>query len=133
MSQLKELSAENFVAEYKGKTTKLITITNAAGAKVELTNYGARTISIIVPDKDGNLTDVVLGFDSIQKYFDAQEQYHGAIIGRYANRVADGSFTLDGKEYTLSANNGYSLHGGPNGFHNQVWDTVAQTGNSVTF
>lgn len=133
MSQLKELSADSFVTEYKGKTTQLITISNASGSKVELTNYGARTISIIVPDKDGNLTDVVLGFDSIQKYFDAQEQYHGAIIGRYANRVAEGKFTLDGKEYTLFNKNGYSLHGGPDGFHNQVWDVIAQTPNSVTF
>lgn len=111
--------------EYKidGKKTHLFTLKNRTGMQVAFTDYGARIVSILVPDKAGNLRDVVLGFNSIHEYIRADEQYHGATIGRFANRIAQGHFHLDGEKYTLQQNNGRnSLHGGPKGFHSKVWD-----------
>lgn len=114
---------KKFEKQIAGKSTHLITLKNRSGMQVAFTDYGARIVSILVPDKNGNLTDVVLGFDSIDGYLEAKESYHGATIGRFANRIAQGKFTLDGQSYTLDQNNGpNSLHGGPTGFHNRVWD-----------
>jgi aldose 1-epimerase len=87
-----------------------------------ITNYGARVVSLIVPDKNGAPTDVVLGYDSIGKYLHQPDTYLGAIVGRYGNRIAKGKFRLNGKEYTLYKNNGLnSLHGGKKGFDAVVW------------
>jgi aldose 1-epimerase len=100
---------------------------------VDVTNYGARLVTIVVKDKDGNDTDVVLGFDSIQGYLDSKEAYFSALVGRYANRIANGKFALEGKTYQLSTNNPPNhLHGGPQGFHVQVWDVDAVNDNSIT-
>ncbi len=89
---------------------------------VAITNYGARVVSLIVPDKNGKPTDVVLGYDSIGKYIHQPDTYFGAVVGRYGNRIAKGHFHLEGKEYTLAANNGpNSLHGGKKGFDAVVW------------
>ena len=102
--------------------------------QVAFTDYGARIVSILVPDKAGNLRDVLLGFNSIHEYLQADEQYHGATIGRFANRIAHGSFQLDGEKYTLQQNNGpNSLHGGATGFHTKVWDRRTSFKNKIDF
>jgi aldose 1-epimerase len=96
-----------------------------------ITNYGGRLVSLLVPDKNGNLVDVVVGFDSVMQYKSSTEPYFGATIGRYGNRIARGKFTLDGKQYTLATNNGVNhLHGGTKGFQYVVWD-AKQTGDST--
>ena len=127
-------SAKAFQSTYQGKNTHLITLTNRAGMQIALTDYGARLVSVMVPDKHGDLIDVVLGFDSIEKYYQADEQYHGATIGRYGNRIANGEFTLAGKKYTLAKNNGSNcLHGGLDSFNKKVWDRQVSFQKSVTF
>lgn len=123
---------ENFRSTIDGKETFLFVLENAKGMKVAITNYGGRIVSWLAPDKDGNFDDIVLGFNSIDKYVNASEQYHGALIGRYANRIAKGKFTLDGKTYQLTTNNiPNHLHGGPKGFHNVVWDAKQISNNRL--
>ena len=113
----------DFEHQLDGKNTHLFILKNRSGMQVAFTDYGARIVSILVPDKNGDLRDVVLGFNSIQDYIQADEQYHGATIGRYANRIAGGRFSLDGNSYNLAQNNGdNNLHGGPTGFHTRIWD-----------
>lgn len=103
-------------------------LTNANNVQVAITNYGGRVVALLVPDKDGKMTDVVLGYDSLDHYKTRSEAYFGALIGRYGNRIANAKFKLNGQEYRLAANNGrHSLHGGPTGFHNQVWDAAQPT------
>lgn len=134
MAHYKLPDASDFNQQIAGKNTHLLILQNRRGMQVALTDYGARIVSILVPDTNGNLTDVVLGFNSLDAYVKADEQYHGATIGRYANRIANGQFTLDGKTYNLAKNNGNnSLHGGPQGFHNQVWDRQVSFKNKVDF
>jgi len=100
----------------------LYTMTNDNGMTVKITNYGGIVTSILVPDKDGNIADVVLGFDELQPYLD-EHPYFGCIVGRYGNRIAKGKFSIDDFEYTLATNNGPNhLHGGIKGFDKQVWD-----------
>lgn len=114
--------------ELYGKTSSgeeiyLYTITNGSGAVVRLSNIGAGIVSIIVPDKDGKMDDVVLGYKDLMDYFN-DGPCAGKIPGRYANRIACGHFVLDGKEYELPVNNGPNhLHGGPEGFQNKVWES----------
>jgi len=106
-----------------GKSVKLYTLKNKQGASVSITNYGGRVVSLLVPDKNNKLTDVVLGYDSIGAYRKKGEPFFGALIGRYGNRIGKGKFTLDGKEYTLQLNDGVNtLHGGTDGFFSKVWD-----------
>lgn len=100
----------------------LYTLTNAQGIKVRITNYGGIITSIIVPDKNGKEGDIVLGYDTLDQYL-ANSPYFGAVVGRYANRIAGGKFSLNGKTYKLAVNNGKnSLHGGIKGFDKVVWD-----------
>ncbi|MEQ9413471.1 MAG: aldose epimerase family protein [Cyclobacteriaceae bacterium] len=100
---------------------KTYTLQNEAGAKLTMTNYGAKVMSLWMPDKKGVLADVVLGYDTPEEYLEGKK-YFGAVIGRYGNRIANGKFQLDGHEYQLAKNNGpNSLHGGPGGFHNVLW------------
>jgi len=100
----------------------LFTLTNKHGMIVRITNYGGIVTSIVVPDKNGNFDDVVLGYDNLDGYLE-ETPYFGAIVGRYANRIAKGEFTLDGEEYTLVTNNGPNhLHGGIIGFDKVIWD-----------
>lgn len=102
--------------------------------QVAFTDYGARIVSILVPDKFGELRDVVLGFDRIQGYLQADEKYHGATIGRYGNRIAQGAFSIEAERYTLAQNNGNNnLHGGPRGFHSRVWDRQVSFKKKVDF
>ncbi|MBE8713302.1 aldose epimerase family protein [Sphingobacterium hungaricum] len=125
---------KNFESTHQGKNTHLFILKNSRGMHVAFTDYGARIVSILVPDKNGDLRDVVLGFNSIQEYYDAKEAYHGATIGRFANRIANGKFKLGDQEFTLATNNGpNALHGGPTGFHNQVWNRRVNFENKVDF
>jgi len=112
-----------------GKEIFLYTMENESGAFVRLSSVGAGIVSIAVPDKDGKIADVVLGYPEASSYF-ADGPCAGKCPGRYANRIAKGKFTLEGVEYTLPINNGPNhLHGGPEGFQNQVWDSrIAQDG-----
>jgi len=104
------------------KEVFLYTLTNGNGITVKITNYGCIITSILVPDKNGRMGDIVLGYDSLNGYI-ANSPYFGAIVGRYANRIAKGSFILGGKRYQLAVNNGHnSLHGGLKGFDKVVWD-----------
>jgi len=115
-----------------GKEIFRYTLINKSGASVELGSVGAAIVSINVPDRNGVLKDVVLGYPNALDYF-ADGPCSGKIPGRYANRIAKGHFTLDGKEYTLPINNGPNhLHGGPKGFQNQVWDSRIE-GDAVEF
>ncbi len=109
------LLQSNFQMEVDGKKTDLYTLRNKNNMEVCVTNFGGRIVSVMVPDKDGQMRDVVLGFDSIQDYVSKPSDF-GASIGRYANRINQGQFTLDGVEYQLPRNNyGHCLHGGPQG------------------
>ena len=106
-----------------GKQTHLYILKNKNGMEAAITNYGGRVVSILVPDKTGKMTDVVLGFDSVSGFEHSTERYYGATIGRYGNRIAKGKFKIDGKEYQSSTNNPPNmLHGGKNGFQEMVWD-----------
>lgn len=109
-----------------GTAADLYTLTNASGMTVKITNYGGIVTSMQVPDKNGKPGEVVLGFDTLAPYLDslykAKCPYFGALIGRYGNRIANAKFTLDGKTYTLAANNGANhLHGGKVGFDKVIW------------
>ena len=120
------LNPENFVDTFNDAPTALYTLTNANGMEVCITNFGGRIVSILVPDNQGQMKDVVLGFDKVSDYFPHNNQTDfGAAIGRYANRINQGKITLDGKEYQLPQNNfGHCLHGGPTGWQYQVYECV---------
>ncbi|MEX6687869.1 aldose epimerase family protein [Danxiaibacter flavus] len=114
--------AKDFQKTIDGKATNLYKIRNN-GIEIAITNYGARIVSLVVPDKKGNPTDVVVGQEKLEQYENGGDTYFGAIVGRYGNRIAKGKFKLDGKEYTLATNNGANhLHGGKTGFSRKVWD-----------
>lgn len=116
----------------ESKQTGLYILTNKVGCEITITNYGARIVSLMVPDKDGEFKDIVLGHPSIQEYLTTEEPYFGALCGRTANRIANGRFTLDEVEYELAINNGpNSLHGGIKGFNSVVWDVKKVTDNSI--
>ena len=118
------LLQSNFRTEVDGKKTDLYILRNKNNMEVCITNFGGRIVSVMVPDKDGQMRDVVLGFDSIQDYISKPSDF-GASIGRYANRINQGKFTLDGVEYQLPRNNySHCLHGGPQGFQYRVYDAV---------
>ena len=117
------LTRQPFGKTADGCPADLYTLTNTTGMKVAITNYGGIIVSLCVPDRDGKLGDVVLGYDTLDGYL-AKTPYFGAIIGRYGNRIGKARFSLDGKEYTLAANNnGNHLHGGLRGFDKVVWNT----------
>ncbi len=122
-STIGNLTKADFQKKVDGKQVDLYILTNKNGLEMSVTNYGAKIVSLHVPDKNGKLVDVVMGHNNIDEYLSSQEPYFGAICGRTGNRIAKGKFTLDGKEYTLATNNGpNNLHGGPKGFHAVVWD-----------
>ncbi len=114
---------KNFETTIDDKPTDLYVLKNHNGMEAAITNYGGRLVSLLVPDKTGKMTDVVVGFKSIDDYVNSTEPYFGATIGRYGNRIAKGKFSLDGKQYTLFTNNGANtLHGGKKGYQSVVWD-----------
>ena len=100
-----KVTKENFGKTSEGQNVDIYTLTNRRGAEVKITNYGGIITSLKVPDRKGNRDDIVLGFDNLDAYLKGSP-YFGAIIGRYANRIAKGRFTLNGHQYTLAVNNG---------------------------
>lgn len=128
---LSGLNPANFETLIDGvKPVKLYTLKNANGMEICVTNFGGRLVSVMVPDKNGKMTDVVLGFDSIADYQHIPSDF-GAAIGRYANRIKQGKITIDGKEIQLPQNNfGHCLHGGPTGWQYQVYE-ANQTNDST--
>jgi aldose 1-epimerase len=122
---MKYISEEAFKKVHQGKQTGLYTLKNKNGLVAQITNYGAIIVSIYVPDRNGNMADIVQGYDTISEYIQGNSPYMGAICGRCANRIAKGKFSLKGKEYTLAVNNGPNhLHGGLTGFSKVVWDVI---------
>jgi aldose 1-epimerase len=123
---------ESFKGLHKGKQTGLYTLKNNNGLLAQITNYGAIIVSIYIPDRNGNLADIVQGYDTLDEYIQGNSPYMGAVCGRCANRIAKGRFTLLDKPYTLATNNGPNhLHGGVTGFSKMVWDAVRLSAASV--
>ena len=117
----------------QGDSTALFVLNNNNGMEVCVTNFGARIVSVLVPDRDGIMRDVVLGFDNIKDYQNVKSDF-GASIGRYANRINQGRITIDGEIIQLPQNNyGHCLHGGPNGWQYKVYKPVEVTRNSISF
>jgi aldose 1-epimerase len=113
--------------EVDGKKVQLFTLANKNGGEVKISNYGGIVTSWVAPDRNGAKSNIVLGFDELSGYL-AKPPYFGATIGRYGNRIGDARFSLDGKTYTLAANNGKNhLHGGNKGFDKVVWDAAPST------
>ena len=105
-----------------GKNIELFRLTNEHGLAVEITNYGGAIVSLTAPDKDGNMADIVLGYDCLNDYIKGEASF-GALIGRHANRIEGACFTLNGQRYELAKNDGnHHLHGGPGGFGQVVWE-----------
>lgn len=130
---LSELKKSDFQSVVNGDSTNLYVLTNANGVEVTLTNYGGRIVSVMVPDRDGNMKDVVLGFDNINDYVNVDNNF-GATIGRYGNRIAKGKITVEGVEYQLPLNNfGHTLHGGPEGFDKKVFKAEQINNQAVAF
>lgn len=123
MMSLSGLEKKNFVKEINGKKTDLYFLRNAGGYEVAVTNYGGALVAIMVPDRNGNVANVIQGHDNIDDCINSPEPFLSTLVGRYGNRICHGKFTLNGKEYNLAVNNGPNhLHGGPTGFHARVWD-----------
>ena len=117
------LKKVDFQKVVNGKNTDLFILVNNNGLEMSVTNYGAIIVSLHVPNRYGNMTDIALGHNNIDEYLSSKEPYFGAVCGRVANRIANGRFKLDGKEYRLAVNNGPNhLHGGLKGFNAVVWD-----------
>ena len=117
------LNRKDFQTTINGKKTDLYILKNRKGYEVAVTNYGGAIVAIMVPDKDGNVANVIQGHDNIQDVVNSPEPFLSTLIGRYGNRINKGQFTLNGKDYQLAINNGpNALHGGPTGFHARVWD-----------
>ena len=115
------ITQKTFGTAPSGQKVSLYTLTNRSGMVVKITNYGGIVTSVLVPDRNGKMGDVVLGYDNVAGYIKGSP-YFGALVGRYANRIAKGKFTLDNKTYTLAVNNGVNhLHGGKIGFDKKVW------------
>ena len=127
-TELPLLPEEAFQTTVDGKPVALYTL-HAGDITMQVTNYGARVVSLWTPDREGRYEDIVLGYENIGRYIDnTGERFLGAVVGPYANRIAKGRFTLDGAEYTLPLNNnGQTLHGGLKGIDRVVWDVVSAT------
>ena len=122
---------KEFCCEKDSKAVYLFTLTNTNGLTAKITNYGGIIVSLLVPDKDGKLDDIILGFDSVKSYLSDEyvnnNPHFGALIGRYANRISNASFTLDGEKFQLTVNSRkkHFIHGGKKGFDKIVWDAGA--------
>lgn len=126
------LKKTDFQKVIDGKQTDLFILKNEKGAEMAVTNYGGAVLAIMMPDKNGKYANVIQGHDSIDNVVNSPEGYLSTLIGRYGNRIADGKFELDGKEFQLAVNNGpNSLHGGPTGYHARVWDAEQISAQSV--
>lgn len=124
---MKLLSASTFSGRNSASSAELVTLRNRNGLVAQFTNYGARWVSMWTPDRNGNFSDIILGFDTIDGYLTAGERYHGAIVGRVCGRISNARFKIGEQEYLLASNDAYGtpvrnhLHGGINAFHNRYW------------
>jgi aldose 1-epimerase len=119
-----KISRQPFGDTQDGKSVELFTLRNKNRMEAKITNYGGIVVSLLVPDRNGNMGDVVLGYDRLDNYI-TDNPYFGALIGRYGNRISKGRFTLDGVDYRLAVNDGENhLHGGLKGFDKVVWDAA---------
>ena len=126
------VKAESFNKRVGTKRIGLYTLRNTNGLTAQITNYGAKIVSLNVPNNKGEQADIVLGFSTLDEWME-KETYFNAIIGRYANRIKDGRFALDGVAYQLPVNNGTnSLHGGIHGWNEKVWEVVGQNAYSIS-
>lgn len=128
------LDPASFQKTINGKKTDLYKLSNASGMEVYVTNYGAVIVAILAPDRDGNMGDIALGYNDVERYGMAGDPNFGAVVGRFGNRIDGGKFTLDGKTYELpinETNNNNQLHGGKKGFGELVWDVEAVSDNSI--
>jgi len=122
-SKNKEMVKKEIYGTHQGKEVFLLTLTNKAGNVIRLTNFGAKITWIEVPDKNGKKDNITFGYDTFEGTVTGDMSF-GSVVGRYANRIANAKFTLDGVEYKLPVNNGpNTLHGGPGGWHSVVWNT----------
>lgn len=131
-SEINLMPAEDFVTVVDGKDVALYKLKNA-DLTMQVTNFGARVVSLWTPDRNGNHEDIVLGYNNIDQYVNNPgERFLGAVVGPYANRIANGTYTIDGQVYTFPQNNnGQTLHGGLKGVDMVVWDVVAVTDSSI--
>ena len=126
------LSHKDFKTVIDGKKTELFILRNSRGYECAITNYGGAIVALMVPDKKGQIANVIQGHDNIQDVINSPEPFLSTLIGRYGNRIKHGKFTLGGKTYQLAINNGpNALHGGPTGFHAQVWDATPMNENTL--
>jgi aldose 1-epimerase len=117
--------ASGFTQTVDGKQVKLFYLKGKNGMEAAITNYGGRVVSLLVKSASGKMVDVIAGFDNLKGYQESSSNYYGALIGRYGNRIANGKFKIDGKEYSMFINNApNTLHGGKVGFDSKVWDAV---------
>ncbi len=127
------ITEASFKTTHQGKPVALYTLKNKNGVIVQVTNYGAIVVSIYVPDRNGVFADIVQGYDTIAEYINGNGAYMGGVCGRTANRIKDGKFTLEGKQYVLNINNGTNCnHGGNVGFNKAVWDVTSASPSKVT-
>ncbi len=129
---MSSLDPKRFEGTIDGKEVKLYCLRNKRGNELCLINQGAKLVALTMPSREGKKVDLLLGHDSLQDYIDSEEQYFGALCGRFANRIAQGKFSLDGKSYQLACNNGpNSLHGGIKAFNSVVWDAEQLSANRI--
>lgn len=125
MTKLIFPDAAAYQTSIEGKKTDLYVLQNSNGMKAYFTNFGGRLVALYVPNHEGNLVNVTLGLNSVKAYQQPTDVYYGALVGRFANRIAKGVFSIDGKTYQLAINNGpNALHGGNGGFHQVVWEVI---------
>ena len=129
------LNKADFEKTYDGKEISLYTLVSESGITAQVSNFGGRVVALWTPDRNGNYTDIVLGRRTIDEYINySGERFIGCVVGRYANRIANGQFELDGETYNLPINNnGQTLHGGLKGLDMVVWDVVNVTKNEIQF
>lgn len=132
-SQITLMADSAFTKTVDGKDIKLYTLDSGNGITMQVSNFGGRVISLWTPDKDGKYEDIVFGHDNIDKYLNYEgERCLGPVVGRYANRIAKGQFTIDGVKYQLPVNNnGQTLHGGPDGFDMKIWNVDSISKNRI--
>lgn len=133
-SEITLMDASAFRTTVDGKQTELYTLTNGS-LTMQVTNFGARVVTLWAPDRNGHMADIVLGYQNIDRYINnSGERFLGSVVGRVANRIGAGTFTLDGQQYhTPLNNNGQTLHGGLKGVDMVVWDVVSVTDNAIVF